>query len=89
MVETKKSVVENGKRIKGQTFLVRHLDGETLTRNQAIMAKCYDCMGFYTDGPQDCGITTCPLYRFMPFRGEPDGSDKAGNTEEDLDGPTN
>ncbi len=70
MIDRKKSVIENGKRFKGQAYLLRHLDGKSLTRNQAIAAKCYECMGYYTDGAQDCEIPDCPLYKFMPFRGK-------------------
>lgn len=87
MTETKRAIIENGKRFKGQGFLLRHLDGKPLTRNQAIMAKCYECMGYYSDGAEDCGITQCPLHRYMPFRGKSNGSDKPRNPEEDLDGP--
>ena len=31
----------------------------------AIYGKCYDCMGFQTDGYVDCEIKTCSLY---PYR---------------------
>jgi Zn-finger protein len=33
-----------------------------------IMAKCYDCTGFYKDGREDCNTPTCPLYPLMPYR---------------------
>ena len=53
-----------GKELKG------YLSGKSLTRNQAIQAKCYDCMGRYDDGAEDCQIKECPLYSFMPYRGK-------------------
>jgi hypothetical protein len=53
---------------QGRTELLKHVAGKRLTRNQAIKAKCYDCMGGYTDGKQDCRIHVCPLYPFMPYR---------------------
>jgi hypothetical protein len=53
---------------KGCGELIAHTEGRILTRNQAIRAKCYDCMGGYTDGKGDCEIPRCPLYGFMPYR---------------------
>ena len=35
---------------------------------RAIQAKCYDCMGFYEDGLEDCKCPTCPLYPWMPYK---------------------
>lgn len=53
---------------RGKNELKKHaLDGERLTQRQAIYAKCYDCMGGYSDGKYSCGIPTCPLYPFMPY----------------------
>lgn len=43
-------------------------EGDKLSLKQAVLAKCYDCMGGYVDGRQDCGVNTCPLYRWMPYR---------------------
>jgi len=53
---------------KGRADLIRFHSGRRVTPMQAIRAKCYDCMGYYADGRKDCGQTTCPLYRFMPYR---------------------
>ena len=39
-----------------------------LTRKEAILAHCYDCMGFYADGYTDCKNTECMLYDWMPKR---------------------
>ncbi len=86
MIDRKKSVIENGKRIKGQAYLLRHLDGKALTRNQAISAKCYECMGYYSDGAKDCGIPECPLYRFMPFRGKGAEASETENPKETQEG---
>jgi len=38
------------------------------SRKYAILAKCYECMAEYVDGRKDCGITSCPLYAWMPYR---------------------
>jgi hypothetical protein len=44
-----------------------------ITRKTAIEAHCWQCLGFYADGKQDCQNPRCPLYEFMPYRrGEPD-----------------
>lgn len=61
------SIKKHGTRAKGQQELIRHLGGKRLTRSQAIKAKCYDCMGYYADSPQDCLNETCPLYAYMPY----------------------
>ena len=34
---------------------------------KAIEAKCFDCMGEYMDGRQDCENSRCPLYYWMPY----------------------
>lgn len=59
---------------KGETLLEKHLSGRRLTRNQAILAKCADCMNCYVDGRQDCKATRCPLYPFAPYRDQPAAS---------------
>ena len=60
--------LEVGISAKGKNELIKHLTGKRLTRGQAILAKCYDCMGGFNDGKQDCEITECSLYPFMPYR---------------------
>lgn len=52
---------------KGKKDLVNHLKGRRLTQQQAIRAKCYDCMGYFADGRVDCDTPSCPLYNFMPY----------------------
>jgi len=52
----------------GKTFLLKHLYGDVLTRDQAIKAKCADCMGYYIDGRADCEVSGCPLYPYMPYK---------------------
>jgi len=60
---------------KGRNHLKKHFSGSRLTRGNAILAKCYDCMGGYSDGRVDCRIQNCPLYPFMPYRGKNEDSD--------------
>jgi hypothetical protein len=52
---------------KGKNELLKHLEGEGLGLASMVAAKCYDCMGFYPDGRQDCEVHHCPLYPRMPF----------------------
>ena len=56
------------KKAKGRSELIKHLEGKRLTMQQAVFAKCYDCMGGYTDGKYSCGIPSCSLYPLMPYR---------------------
>lgn len=56
-----------GKKAKGQKELMKHLEGNSLTLRQAVLAKCYDCSGFYSDGKNDCCMPGCSLYPFAPF----------------------
>lgn len=44
-----------------------------ITRKMAIEYQCWECMGYYYDGKNDCECVRCPLYAFMPYRRlEPD-----------------
>jgi hypothetical protein len=52
----------------GKTAMLKHLNGETLTQRQGIIAKCADCLGYYDDGKVDCRMPHCPLYPWMPYR---------------------
>jgi hypothetical protein len=70
MMEKRQKEVETyGIVARGRKELIRHLGGKPLQRGQAILAKCYDCTGFYSDGKLDCLIPKCPLYGFMPYKG--------------------
>lgn len=60
-------VRRNGLRAKGKSELVKHLEGRRLTFKEAVYAKCFDCMGFFMDGRNDCKLSRCPLYPFMVF----------------------
>ena len=61
-------IEEDGMLAKGKKELLSHLEGRNITQKQSIVAMCYDCMGYYADGKQDCGVTSCPLHPFMPYR---------------------
>ena len=58
-----------GSRFQGRGELVQFLNGFRITRNEAIKAKCYDCMGFYDQAnDKNCRNYTCPLYPYMPYK---------------------
>jgi hypothetical protein len=42
-------------------------EGKKLSLKQAILAKCFECCGNYADGKEDCLLSDCPLYPFMPY----------------------
>lgn len=71
MTDTRKAkidkIAEIGKECSGRRELVSYLEGKPITRVQAIKALCYECMGYYSDGREDCGCTECPLYPFTPY----------------------
>jgi hypothetical protein len=44
-----------------------------VTYRNAILLQCHECMGYYSEGKQDCRNVRCSLYSFMPYRElEPD-----------------
>ena len=43
------------------------------TRKECMQAWCWECLGHYSDGKQDCENVRCPNYEYMPYRElEPD-----------------
>ena len=48
----------------GRTQMLRYLNGEKLTRRQAILAECFSCNG----GIRDCITFTCPLFEVSTYR---------------------
>lgn len=58
---------QEGKAFQGKQELIRHYQGKRLTMSEAIKANCYECMGYYDAGAEDCGCPQCPLYPFAPY----------------------
>jgi len=56
-----------GKKAVGRRELLEYLNGGTISKKAAILAKCFDCCGYYDAGRIDCEIPDCPLYPFMPY----------------------
>ena len=52
---------------RGRKELLAYRDSEPISPGQAIRAKCYECMGYFKDGPADCMTKGCPLYPYMPY----------------------
>ena len=59
--------VKRGGKFQGRLELLRHLEGKRLTQREAIKAHCYDCMGHYSGGAEDCQSDVCSLRPFMPY----------------------
>ena len=60
-------IQKHGKTARGKKELLKHLEGGRLTLRQATLAKCFDCMNFFSDGKVDCRMPDCSLHPFMPF----------------------
>jgi hypothetical protein len=67
MIERIKNIRRYGKTARGQKEILKHLSGERLTLKQAVLARCYDCAGFYANGKVDCKMPHCPLHPFMTY----------------------
>lgn len=57
-----------GVKARGKKEILKHLSGKKITLLQAVQAKCFECMGYYSDGKMDCQVPSCPLYPFMPYQ---------------------
>ena len=53
------SNVKKWRRKTGKAQYLRYLQGEELTRDEAIQAKCYDCV--CGEDTEPCLVPTCPL----------------------------
>ena len=53
--------------MKKPKYVLKFERGDKLTFKQAILNKCFDCMGNYADGKRDCVMSECSLYQFMPY----------------------
>lgn len=58
--------VKHWKQQYGKSAYVKYLNGEKLTRSQAIAAKCYECNG----NEATCYSVLCPLYPLTQFKEE-------------------
>lgn len=70
------SIKKIGMAARGRSEIIKHIDGKRLTQRQAILAKCYDCSGYFADGKLDCKMPHCPIYPWMPYKGVPESKAK-------------
>jgi hypothetical protein len=45
------------------------LDGKPLTRKEAMLTHCYQCLGGYKEVKQNCLGKTCLMHRYYPYGG--------------------
>lgn len=64
--------VGNWPRRMGKHDYLRFLNGESLTRKEAILAKCYECIAGEDSHP--CQVDTCPLIGFCPWNKKADNA---------------
>ena len=66
IIEAHLKSARNGTKRKGQSDLIKHLQGKRLPASALIRAKCYDCNGM---GESDeCYNQECPLYPRCPYK---------------------
>ena len=51
------------RKFQGGKEYKKFLDGKPVTRKEAMLAHCYECMGGFDEGKQDCMGKSCPMYR--------------------------
>ena len=62
---------KHGTKAQGKREYLEYLTtGKQLSPAKAIKAACYQCMNSYLDGRNDCEISKCPLYPYMPYRND-------------------
>jgi hypothetical protein len=59
---------EHGIAAVGRAELLAHLDGKRLCASKAIIAFCFDCMGYFEDGKTGCDNPLCPLHPWSPYQ---------------------
>lgn len=64
LIKSVKSWPQSG----GRQRYLAYLNGADIGRSAAMEAKCAECCGGYADGRNDCRVTTCPMYPWMPYR---------------------
>ena len=57
---------KSGPRRQGRKELIKYLEGEDITRQQAIKAKCFNCDGMGETA--SCEIDSCPLFPYSPYK---------------------
>jgi hypothetical protein len=68
--DEKLKVVAKWEKRRGKSSLMRYLKGRSITRQEAIEAKCYECEEGWPEGVQRCLVSDCPLNSFHPYSEE-------------------
>ena len=55
------------RKFQGGKEYKKFLDGKKLTRKEAMLAHCYEFMGGFDEGRQDCMCKSRPMYRLYPY----------------------
>jgi hypothetical protein len=58
------------RKFQGGKEYKKFLQGKSLTRKESMLVHCYECMGGYDEGKQDCQGKSCPLYSYYPYKNE-------------------
>lgn len=64
----KSEVLKHGTKSQGMTNYLKYLNGKKIGLKGAVLAKCFDCMGYFADGRSNCGMEECSLYPWMPYK---------------------
>jgi hypothetical protein len=56
------------RKLQGGKEYKKFMDGKKLTRKEVMLAHCYECMGGYDEGKQDCLSKSCPMYQYYPYK---------------------
>jgi hypothetical protein len=70
--------VSRGKQTRGRNAMLRYFAGEPISRVEAMLAKCSECMCWHFDGLLDCENPQCSMYPWMPYRRQVEESNEAG-----------
>lgn len=68
----------------GKAELLKHMTGERLTRDEAIRAKCFDCVCGGDDKPDRCTVIQCALTAYCPWNRKAKGNDHAEPEDSDT-----
>jgi hypothetical protein len=52
----------------GRAELIRYLEGEELSRREAVKARCYFCYITEMGEAEECEQRTCPLFPYSQFQ---------------------
>jgi hypothetical protein len=59
----------------GKADYLRYLEGERLTRDEAIKARCYECI--QGEDTRPCHVITCPLTLYSQWNTEAEGENES------------